>query len=285
MAVPAITHDISFSHKIDGEFVAAESVTLSDETNTFGVRAVSSGEVVVPPGTPMMDTSSPSGYYTARFRAFSGVAYEASIRVQAVAGGPAAYYTRLFPQIQGDESVADFLDDRKQSYFQRGVLNSEAAENLVVAIEWIEAETNRMLPLTSRTVSFDQWPTGRVTLWPCPLHDIEAVRYLDTSGNEQQLFEPEFRAAVRRSPGWIELGNGALPSLYLGNVTERVWIDYRVGHANLAEAPPTLLAAARILASGLYENREPSSPVQLHEVPMGVRRLLDLNRIVRLEGE
>lgn len=171
-----------------------------------------------------------------------------------------------------------------QADFQRLEVYDGLRTNLAVALDWIERETQRAVKLTNRTAHVEACQNGPIELWPVPLAEVTSVTYLDVAGVVQTLNPSSYVVDTHHTPGLFRFRDG-FERVAMSKATARpITINYTVGYADLQNAPATLIAAARILASGLYENREPSAPVQLHEVPMGVRRLLDLNRIPRLEG-
>ena len=180
---------------------------------------------------------------------------------------------------------ADFFDDKT------------VRDNLRAAADWIERDTNRAVFAGARTKRLphrcghlghgghhEHQGARSITLWPTPLLEVVAITYLDPAGTLQPLDPADYEAVTDEEPGRVEFRNGFnWPAT--SDVARPVTITYRSGYADVALIPPSLLAAVRILASHLYENREAATVVQLHEVPMGVQRLLDLHRFVRLEGE
>ncbi len=275
---------ITFEHRVNGVLVDADNVVLRDAEGAFGVRREDTGEVVVAANTEMTRTSSVAGRYTHTFaEPAPGLSYTAVI--EWTHDGDTERETRRLAQpVLNYANLAQILEPRRQAEFQRDIDSDEAAQNLAIACEWVERETNQAVPLSRRTLTLDAWPAGDLKLWPVPLASVEDVAYDDADGVEQTLPASSFQVLRHRRPGVIRLKPG-VDRPQLADTPGSVRIAYTVGHADVGQAPATLLAAVRILASHLYEEREIVSPTQLHEVPMGVRRLLDLNRFVRLEGE
>jgi hypothetical protein len=85
--------DISLQHNIDGVLADATSVSLSDETATFGIRRVATGVIEVLPTAAI--ASSPDGVYTYDVSGLSGDEYEAVWRVE-YPPGVVAYRAQLF---------------------------------------------------------------------------------------------------------------------------------------------------------------------------------------------
>ena len=166
---------------------------------------------------------------------------------------------------------ADFFDDKT------------VRDNLRAAVEWVERDTNAAVLPATRTVRIAPC-TRSITLWPVPLLEVVGVAYVDGNGVAQVLDPADYQVVADERPGRVEFRCGhQWPAM--ANVARPITVTYRIGYTDLSLIPATLIAAVRILASHLYENREAATVVQLHDVPMGVQRLLDLHRFVRLEGE
>lgn len=173
--------------------------------------------------------------------------------------------------------------------FQHQRLNPNQDEALVAgnwlaASEWVEKETNHAFLKGDRVQFLDCW-RSRVVLWPVPLVAVTAVSYVDADGVTQTVDPSLYSVSTATRPGELRF-KSTFTRPELGDVPAPITISLEAGYPDPeSDAPPTLLAAVRILASQLFENREAAAPVALHEVPMGVRRLLEINRFVRLEGE
>ncbi len=276
-----LTRTVTFRHKVNGVLADADSVVLADPNGIYGVKQERADAVVVAAGTAMQRDS--EGVYSYTFTeppgSSSASTYTASILY--VYEGVTRYLDRFITT-----SAALSLSSQKK--FQRVCGQGDDDDigwNLLAAADWIERETNHAITATSRTRSLTCWPGGRdVLLWPIPLIEVSAVTYLDDNGSVQAVDPADYRLDNVTKPGRFRFAS-TFASPTLGESANPINVTYRAGYDDPADAPPTLLAAVRILASTLFENREATAPVALSVVPVGVQRLLDLHRFPRLEGD
>ncbi len=110
-----------------------------------------------------------------------------------------------------------------------------------------------------------------------PLHSV-TIQYDDIDGVEQTLAADQYYLDNKIYPAlicpaetakWPELGPGV-------NV---VRVACSTGHAKVLE---TTRRAILLLVGHYYENREATSPVNLHNVPLAVEAHLDTDRLVEV---
>lgn len=155
--------------------------------------------------------------------------------------------------------------------------------NIAAASDWVERETNHAFVASNHVRILDGWRT-QVALWPVPLVEVTSVTYVDQDGVTQTVDPASYAITTTTRPGVLRF-KATFDRPGLGDVPDPIHIAYRTGYDTYTDAPQTLLAAVRILASHLYENREAAAPVTLHDVPMGVKRLIEIHRFPTVEGE
>ena len=106
-----------------------------------------------------------------------------------------------------------------------------------------------------------------------PIQSVTSVNYYDANGDAQVVDSADYRVDLNREPARIFPDNS-------WPVTESrpgaVWIDYLVGVA-VADVAPDLLAAVKLQAAHLYENREAVGE-KLDVLPLGVAEIIENNR-------
>lgn len=116
---------------------------------------------------------------------------------------------------------------------------------------------------------------GAIFLPLTPAASITAINYFDTSGEEQTAEVTDFRltksedwAFVTPKPGKSWPQTEARP--------DAINIEYVCGYGAAEEdIPAPIRLAACLLAGHFYENRESTTSLELRELPMGVRAILE----------
>lgn len=173
--------------------------------------------------------------------------------------------------------AADDLDE---------VLRAKLAE----ARTWVERETARQLMTATWDYVLDSFP--RQPLWGqsadvtirlplAPVQSVTHIKYLDTAGIEQTLSASNYKVVITGEPARIVPTYGyTWPSTRpeIAAVTVR----FIAGWTRADLIPQTLLAAVKLYAGHLLENREATTTGSITgavaEVPLGVERLLALHR-------
>ena len=121
----------------------------------------------------------------------------------------------------------------------------------------------RALVRQSWRLSLDGFPTDEIRIPLPPLSSVDAIRYDDTSGDEQLVNSQNFWVDKASEPGWIVRVDGVdWPTTLDGVNTVRV--DFTAGYAPGTNSPidygeniPFNIKAAMLLMIGnMYENRE-----------------------------
>ena len=155
---------------------------------------------------------------------------------------------------------------------------------LAAAREWVEGYTG--LALTPRTLelALDSFPVSEILLPVPPTVSVTSVKYTDAAGDEQTIANTDYVLDDYQTPGWLIPAYGLTWPTALA-VVNSITIRYVVGYSHRLDAvqgyplPKMLRQALLLLLGALYENREDSAPVLLHEVPFGVKSLCDWSKV------
>ena len=158
-------------------------------------------------------------------------------------------------------------------------LADDGAEDVLIrayieaAAEMIERQTGKALVARGYTYALWGFPDPRreLTLPMPPLVSVESVTHLDAGGTPQTIEPAAYHLDRTTTPGRIVPVEAWPATPYR---PEAVVIAYTAGFPEPASIPADLLAALRLIVGHLYENREASAAVQLHEVPMAVQTIL-----------
>lgn len=154
------------------------------------------------------------------------------------------------------------------------------AAYLAAATQWAEARAGRLFLLKTCVDAFDAFPSI-IEPWRAPLYDVTSIIYVDNQGTERTLDASHYRVDKSKAWGRITPAYGeSWPSTHavLGAVT----VTYRAGYGEEgADVPSLYRNAIMMIAGSLYENREETSPLAIHDVPFGAKMLLDIDRLVR----
>lgn len=138
----------------------------------------------------------------------------------------------------------------------------------------------------SRRAYITQTITGKLNrfskriILPMPdLQTVSSVKYIDISGAQQTLDPSVYDVDTTSTPGLITLAYGqSWPSLR--GEHHAVEIIFVTGYGDAAtEVPSRIIAAIKLMAAHLYENREATSGFNVNEIPLGVKSLLSTDRV------
>jgi len=148
------------------------------------------------------------------------------------------------------------------------------AAYLAAAAEDVAAFLGRAVGQTVYRLTLDRWPDRAcpVLLPRPPVQSIDAVRYLDTSGDWQSIAPAELQQDLAREPARLLPAVGdTWPDTQQGAVAA-VEIEFTAGDD--AAVPQRALQAIRMQAAGLFEFREDLQTDAVRALPGGTRRLL-----------
>lgn len=146
------------------------------------------------------------------------------------------------------------------------------SELIIAARQQAETFTRRALLTQTWELYLDCF-NGDIELPNPPLQSVESIKYIDLDGVEQTLAATEYKTYAWNEPGVIAPAYGkAWPSTRAekGAVTVR----YIAGWQTAADVPAPIKSAILLMIGHLYENREDSSPLTIHQIPRGAEYLM-----------
>lgn len=147
-------------------------------------------------------------------------------------------------------------------------------ESLITAArQWCEDYERRAYVTQTITVKLDRF-TNKIVLPKPKLQSVTSVKYIDTAGVEQTLSTDIYNVDTYREPGRITLAyNQSWPTTR--DDYNAVEIVYVAGYGDAADVPDRVKCAIKLIVGHLYENRESTAPISIHEVPFTVTALLN----------
>ncbi|MCG8670206.1 MAG: head-tail connector protein [Pseudomonadales bacterium] len=114
-----------------------------------------------------------------------------------------------------------------------------------------------------------------------PVSSVTSIEYLDTAGASQTLSTDVYRVDLKSIYPRITTDYGQVwPSTR--DVINSVTVTYVTGYGSAASDIPTpIIQAIKLLVGHLYENREATSAVVIHDVPLAYHYLLSSYRVPR----
>lgn len=114
-----------------------------------------------------------------------------------------------------------------------------------------------------------------------PVQSVTAITYTDGAGSSQTLDSANYTLDGNRKPGIIYEAYGKVwPVTRV--IRNAVRVEFVAGYGDAStDVPQDIIQAMQLLVSHLYENREASAPINISEVPMGYKALLDPYALVR----
>lgn len=148
------------------------------------------------------------------------------------------------------------------------------------AREFCENFQNRAYITQTWELTTDSWGCFPLDIPLPPLISVESIKYFDTENVEATWDAANYFVDIDSEPGRIGLGYlVTLPQTVL-RPTNGVKIQFIAGYGAALDVPLRIKQAILMLVGHYYENRETVSPVDLKEVPLAVKSLLWLDRIV-----
>ncbi len=115
---------------------------------------------------------------------------------------------------------------------------------------------------------------------PMPnLQTVSSIKYIDTAGVQQTLAASVYDVDTTSTPGLITLAHGqSWPSIR--GEHHAVEIIFVTGYGDAAaNVKSNVIAAIKMLAAHLYENRETTSSFSVNDIPFSVKALLSIDRV------
>ena len=148
---------------------------------------------------------------------------------------------------------------------------------IVAARQWTESYTGRALVTQTITGYMDSFESP-IDLPKPPVASVTSVKYIDTGGTQQTLSTDVYGVDTTSTPSRIYLKyNQTWPSIrgdYHG-----IEIILVTGYGAASAVPTQYKSAIMMLVANMDINREATAPIELHEVPYGVKSLLTVDRV------
>lgn len=149
---------------------------------------------------------------------------------------------------------------------------------LVVSLITAAREYSEMV--MSRSIITQTWDVyldafaDKMKLPVPPLQSVDSIKYIDTEGVEQTLDIGVYTVNTSAMPGYVSLAyKQSWPSIR--DIDNAVTIRITSGYGDSAADVPAPVKQAMLLLIGhLYENREASQSVQVHNLPLGYDALI-----------
>lgn len=166
-------------------------------------------------------------------------------------------------------------------------IDANLARAVLAARLWCENYCSRRFVTQTWEMALDAF-TSEIEIPIHPVQAVDSIVYIDSDGAEQTLTGPSTSPAgtdwqeslgsveARIMPPW----NGSWPSTR--GVYDAVRIRFTVGYGGPEDVPHPICQAIAMLAGHAIENTEATAPVEIREVPFGVRSLLTPYMVPRL---
>ena len=168
------------------------------------------------------------------------------------------------------------LTDMKLHLRVTSTADNDLITSLIQAArQWCEDYENRAYITQTITAKMDSF-CNEIEIPKPRLQSVTSIKYIDVDGNQQTLSDSCYDVDIYGEPGRITLAYNQSWLGIRGDVNG-IEIIYKAGYGDAAPAvPKKTIAAIKLLAAHLYENREASLVgVAASELPMGVESLLN----------
>lgn len=125
----------------------------------------------------------------------------------------------------------------------------------------------RCLVTQEWAVDLDEFP-DEISLPLAPLQSVDAVKYLDASGDTQTVNASTY---VQKH-GVVSLASGASWPEPLDQAGA-VWVEFTAGYGAAEDVPAPIKAAILLMVGHWYANREAVAESGMQELPMAVKAL------------
>jgi len=151
---------------------------------------------------------------------------------------------------------------------------------MLAATNWAEMYQVRTYITRTRYMYLDSFP---LIIQPpySPLSSVTSIQYYDIAGDLQTLSSSYYRVDTVSQPGRITEAYGySWPSTR--DMTNAVIVTYESGYGEASDVPEEIKAAIKMIVGHLYQNREAVSELSFSQVPLGVKALLGMQKIITI---
>lgn len=137
---------------------------------------------------------------------------------------------------------------------------------------WCEGYSGLSIAEKTLELATDSFPIGGIPLPFGPVVGVSSISYVDLDDVTVVMGECDFEYdpfTQTLNPPYGESWPAARPS------KNSVRVQYEVGYGDHNPMPYNVLAAVLLTLGHLDMNRENTSPVVMHEIPLGARAMLD----------
>ncbi len=160
----------------------------------------------------------------------------------------------------------------------------EEIESLIcVAREYVDGATGRVSGQTSIKLIADSWESlkidanGVFPILRTPLVLVASIKYYAPDASSLTTMDAaDYRVIADSEPGMIQIIDDA-PEV--DTRPDAIQIEFTAGKATSCSVPPTHKHAIKMMVAHLYENRTPSAPVNMTEIPFGLKALIESQKI------
>ncbi len=158
--------------------------------------------------------------------------------------------------------------------------DSLIADLITAARSSLEIEMGRAFLTQQWLRGLDAFPPyhRRLALPLPPLQSVESVTYLDVDGVSQTLSTDVYGVDTLSEPGLLYLKMDQVWP-YTACFPNAVQIAYTAGWPDVLYVPGGIKSAMQLLVGHWYEHREAAADKALTAIPLGLERLIWLNRI------
>ncbi len=153
---------------------------------------------------------------------------------------------------------------------------------LAAARDMVESMTGRRMISRTEKLLLDFFPGCNVVVIPvAPVSAVgtivtkdesDATTTFASSNYIVDISGPVAKIVLKSGSSWPDLGSAPKP-------VNAVEIQFTSGYANAAAVPAPMKLAVKLLAGHYYENRESSTPLDMKEIPMGIKAILNPYRV------
>lgn len=161
--------------------------------------------------------------------------------------------------------------------------NYSASDDLIndyieTAISYIEDKTNRVLRTSTWKGFLDSF-SEVITINKNPITAVASITYYDGDNVEQTLSTSDYFTDFVSEPSRVYIEDFPT-SIYLR--PNAITINFTAGYTTASDVKAQAKQAIRQLIRHYYDNRGVASPVQLYDIPEGVKNLINQLRIDQL---
>lgn len=150
------------------------------------------------------------------------------------------------------------------------------------ACEYCQDYQNRQYITAAWELWLDDFPDEDYIKVPLPpLQSVASITYYDMKNTAATMDTADYFVDDKSEPGRVALAYGkSWPSVTL-RPANGVCVEFVAGYGATSTYVPEMVRAAMLLIVGhLYKNREQTVEKELTEIPMGVKALLSMNRVI-----